>query len=321
MWKQHYSGVIAWVQCRRPDLGAIDPFLTTLLSMIASQCVLHMRGAFRQQSYRLLEALSPFWGQLDASGEHAAVVDAVLGCSVDLPRLIVEAGHLEDELRQARAAGDAGLVAAACLRAERLQDRIRSTRLAAPTLPRLRLLGGTSRAPSSDLATPSNNGDGDLVLADPFADVDTREAARAAAEMFRHALHVFVFRTFHDDPMTTTATAGVSNHRPPRVLEEAIAEAFELLPCIPDTSGPGSFLGWSMVVIGAEVDRADQREYIKRRLESLTRLCLNHGVLPLKVLDEVWRRRDMTRMGSGPASRKCRWQEVMDDLEVDIALI
>lgn len=60
----------------------IDPFLTTLLSMIASQCVLHMRGDFRQQSYRLLETLSPLWVN------HGAV-DAVLGCSVDLPQLIV----------------------------------------------------------------------------------------------------------------------------------------------------------------------------------------------------------------------------------------
>lgn len=151
----------------------------------------------------------------------------------------------------------------------------------------------------------------DLVPADPFEELDIREAARASAEMFRHALHVFVFRIFHD-PMTTGG-------RPPRI-QEAISEAFELLPSIPDTSGPGSFLGWSMVVIGAEVDSADQREYIRRRLESLMLLCLNHGVLPLKVLNEVWRRRDMTRMGSSHI-RRCRWQEVMDDLEVDLALI
>lgn len=147
--------------------------------------------------------------------------------------------------------------------------------------------------------------------ADPFEEMDIREAARASAEMFRHALHVFVFRIFHD-PMTTGG-------RPLRI-QEAISEAFELLPLIPDTSGPGSFLGWSMVVIGAEVDGADQRDYIKRRLESLTLLCLNHGVLALKVLDEVWQRRDMTRMGSSPI-RRCRWQEVMEDLEIDLALI
>lgn len=81
IWKQHYAGVIAWVQCRQ-ELGEIDPFLTTLLSMIGSQCVLHMRGHFRQQSYRLLEALSPLWVNHDA-------VDVVFGCSVDLPQLIV----------------------------------------------------------------------------------------------------------------------------------------------------------------------------------------------------------------------------------------
>lgn len=147
--------------------------------------------------------------------------------------------------------------------------------------------------------------------ADPFEEVDMREAARASAEMFRHALQVFVFRIFHD-PMTTGGR--------PVKIQEAISEAFEILPLIPDTSGPGSFLGWSLVVIGAEVDSAHQREYIKRRLESLKLLCLNHGVLPLKVLDEVWRRQDSSRLGSSHL-RRCRWQEVMEDLEVDLALI
>lgn len=218
----------------------------------------------------------------------------------------MKAEHLEDELHQAKAAGDGGLVGEIYRRAERLQERIRSTRFAAQTLPRLRLLG-TSRAPTATNV--------DLVPADPFDEVDTREAARVSAEIFRHALHVFVFRIFDQNPMATTWGG-----QPPRLVQEAISKAFALLPCVPDTSGPGSFLGWSMVVIGAEVDGVDQREYIRRRLQSLTRLCLNHGVLPLKVLDEVWRRRDMTRMGSSH-SRKCRWQEVMDDLEVDLALV
>jgi hypothetical protein len=106
----------------------------------------------------------------------------------------------------------------------------------------------------------------------------------------------------------------------PQKIRDAIDDVFELLPTIPDTVGPGSFLGWALVVIGAEIDRLDQREYLKRRLESLTLLALNHGVLGLQVLDEIWRRRDSLAAGL-TNNRRCRWQEVMDDMRVDIALI
>lgn len=187
------------------------------------------------------------------------------------------------------------------VRAEELQHLIQSTRLSGQSLPDLRLLG------KSNMATTIE----DLSPADPFEDVDLREAARASAEIFRHALHVFVYRILHD-PMSTGG-------RPP-TIHEAIAECFELLPLIPDTAGPASFLGWALVVIGAELDGIDQREHVKRRLESLTLLALNHGVLALQVLDEVWRRRDAIRMGFSSICR-CRWQEVLEDMHVDLAVI
>lgn len=93
-----------------------------------------------------------------------------------------------------------------------------------------------------------------------------------------------------------------------------------MLPTIPDTEGPGTFLGWALVVIGAETDNLDQREFIRRRLESLTLLSVNHGILALKVLDVVWSRRDDLSLGKS-LNRRVRWQDVMEDLEVDQALV
>lgn len=148
-------------------------------------------------------------------------------------------------------------------------------------------------------------------LVDAIEGTEIMEAAVAAAEIFRCALRVYVCRIIHD-PMTVgryTADIGA-----------IIDKTFQLLPLVPDTVGPGSFLGWALVVIGAEIDANDRRQHIRRRLQSLELLALNHGIVGLRILDEVWSRRDALTAGTSN-NRRCGWQEVMEDFQVDIALV
>lgn len=72
---------MAWFRSR-DDLTDVDPFLTTYISMIATQVVLSSRGDERRQSYLLLEKLLPSWDSQNA-------VEVVFGGSVAIPRLIV----------------------------------------------------------------------------------------------------------------------------------------------------------------------------------------------------------------------------------------
>lgn len=89
---------------------------------------------------------------------------------------------------------------------------------------------------------------------------------------------------------------------------------------IPDSSGPGTSLGWALVVLGAEIDGLDQKKFIKLRLENLTLLSIKHGVLPLQVLDEAWHRRDPIRLGTS-ICRRLRWQNVKEDMKIDLSLV
>ncbi|KAI0006623.1 fungal-specific transcription factor domain-containing protein [Xylariaceae sp. FL0662B] len=294
-WKQHFAGIVAWCQSRG-DLIDVDPFLTTFISMIATQVVLSGRGDERRQSYLLLERLLPSW-------ESENAVEVVLGGSVALPRLIVEACRLGDDHIIARALSDPDQIEAVFVRAEELQIRIRRTQIHSPSKPRLSLLG-RPEAPAS----PHERA---LLPVNPSEAFGLYEAARCSAEICRYALHVLVHRIVHD-PLSTGGSSPL--------VQEAVSETLRMLPTIPDTEGPGTFLGWALVVIGAELDNLDQREFVRRRLECLTLLSVNHGVLALEVLEEVWRRRDDLSLGKS-LNRRVRWQEVMQDLEVDQALI
>ncbi|KAI1078993.1 aldehyde dehydrogenase family-domain-containing protein [Whalleya microplaca] len=292
-WKHHYNGTLAWIRSRQ-DCSDVDPFLTSVLSMIATQVLLHNPGATRNRSHQFLDEIA------DLRSNNPASVDVIFGCSLDLPQLIIEATHLHEEMREAQRAQDDNLLRRVYLRAAALQTHIQASRVDSP--PQFSMLGRKGDAPAS-LA--------ELCPADPFEETELREAARASAEIFRLAVQIYVFRIIHD-PMTTG--------RCPYDIREAIDRAFEYFPLIPDTVGPGAFLGWALVVIGAEIDALDRREHVRRRLQSLVLLALNHGTLGLVVLDEVWRRRDAVVAGTSN-NRRCRWQEVMEDMNVDLALI
>ncbi|KAI6083314.1 fungal-specific transcription factor domain-containing protein [Hypoxylon rubiginosum] len=293
-WKQHYGGIVAWFRSR-DDLTDVDPFLTTYISMIATQVVLSSRGDERRQSYLLLEKLLPSWDSQNA-------VEVVFGGSVAIPRLIVEAARLGDDLIAARALSDQDQIEEIFIRAEELQSRIKNTQILSPSQPRLSLLGSPKASGPNEQA---------LFPIIPSESFGIYEAARCSAEICRYALHVFVHRIIYD-PLSTSGQSPL--------VQEAVTESLRMLPTIPDTEGPGTFLGWALVVIGAETDNLDQREFIRRRLESLTLLSVNHGILALKVLDVVWSRRDDLSLGKS-LNRRVRWQDVMEDLEVDQALV
>lgn len=186
--------------------------------------------------------------------------------------------------------------------AEALQSKIRATQILPENQVQLSLI-----------RTPDGQGSQrrQSLIVNPVGSMYMYEAARCSSEVFRYALHLFVHRIIYH-PLTGGEPSGL--------VQEAISESLRMLPIIPDTVGPGIFLGWALVVIGAEIDDLEDREFISRRLESLTLLSVNHGVLSLKVLNEVWRRRDALKLGTS-ACRRLKWQDVMQDMEVDLALV
>ncbi|KAH8881871.1 hypothetical protein GQ53DRAFT_812402 [Thozetella sp. PMI_491] len=174
MWKQHFSATIAWIRACH-DSVAIDPFLATLLSMVATNVLLHNpTGSYRQESYLVLEMLSRSWVTGNA-------VEVMLGGSVGLPQLIIEAGRLQDDVAEARAHPDPSMLKETVIRANELQLRVKSTRFSAGTQPQLSLLA------KPKLHSVAYNA---LMPANIYEDFDVLEAARASAEIFRHALHV-----------------------------------------------------------------------------------------------------------------------------------
>lgn len=202
----------------------------------------------------------------------------------------------------ARVLSDQNQLASVLAQAEALQSKIRAARILPENQVQLSLI----RTPDGQgsLSPP-------VLTVNPVGSPYMYEAARCSSEVFRYALHLFVHRIIYH-PLTSG--------EPSSLVEEAVSESLRLLPIIPDTVGPGIFLGWALVVIGAEVDVLEDREFIGRRLESLTLLSVNHGVLSLKVLDEVWRRRDALRLGTS-SCRRLKWQDVMQDMEMDLALV
>ncbi|KAF3012637.1 hypothetical protein E8E14_010385 [Neopestalotiopsis sp. 37M] len=293
-WKHHFLGIAAWCH-NRDDLTDIDPFLTTFISMVTTQVLLSAGGPLRQQSYQLLSLLLPTW-------ENRDCVEVILGGPADLPQLVVEACRLDDDFMLARMLSDHDQLGSLLAQAEALQSKIRATQI----LPEKQVQLSLIRTPDGQRSQRRQS-----LIVNPVGSMYMYEAARCSSEVFRYALHLFVHRIIYH-PLTSGEPSGL--------VQEATSESLRMLPIIPDTVGPGIFLGWALVVIGAEIDDLEDREFISRRLESLTLLSVNHGVLSLKVLNEVWRRRDALKLGTS-ACRRLKWQDVMQDMEVDLALV
>jgi hypothetical protein len=132
--------------------------------------------------------------------------------------------------------------------------------------------------------------------------------ARAAAEVFRHATHIFLYRVLHHALVPPSSD-----------IQNSIDMIFKLLSQVPESLGPGSMLGWALTVVGSELDDIDRRDYIRGRFFDLQQLHLNGGELGIQVLQEVWRRRDLLHSGA-TNDHECDWQSVMKLLGINCAL-
>ena len=167
--------------------------------------------------------------------------------------------------------------------AEALQEEIRSTAIAADALPDIGLsCKSTTQAFSTSLGMDED---------------ELRQRALATAEIFRHASHIYVHRI----------VSGPGTPLPPD-LRVSLETALGLLTVVPDALGPGANLGWCLVVLGAELDLLDQRDYIRSRWEGLHLLGIYKAKNGRKILEEVWCQRDLVRQGYAVPER---WQDTM----------
>jgi hypothetical protein len=285
-WKYHYCGVTSWLRARGTHAD-ISPFLLSWVCMSATQTALHW-GTTASGSFpnKLFESESE-----SAPKRSGAFVDPLYGCSVDLPKLMIEAAQFREFVRQAREV-DRDSEQEVHARAMALQERILATKMQLDTA----TLSMTMQAGVT------------LTVSDLASETETLKTAWHAAEVFRHALHIFVFRIVEPPISSTTKEIKASLHA-----------VFELLPLIPDTLGPGSMLGWALVVVGSEVDELEHREYIRARCDCISLLQLNAGISGQQVLDEVWRRRDLIKSGKSNGMA-CNWQDVMQELGIGVVL-
>lgn len=141
---------------------------------------------------------------------------------------------------------------------------------------------------------------GALISLNAIEDLNEREHFRrivAAAETFRHATLIYIFRITHEpeEPL-------------PYHIQQSVHQMYDLLTLIPDAIGPGSNLGWCLTVLGAETDRLQDREYIRGRLRGIQTLGMDNPVSAGKVLERVWTERDLSRNG---ACKLQSWQDIM----------
>jgi hypothetical protein len=129
---------------------------------------------------------------------------------------------------------------------------------------------------------------------------DLRRRMVATAEIFRHASHIYVYRIAYDPEIPLTEE-----------MQESLETALDLLTAVPDAIGPGANLGWCLVVIGAELDLVDQREYIRSRWARMHLLGMYNTKNGQRILEEVWSHRDLVSCGQVPAKR---WQEIMQHI-------
>lgn len=167
--------------------------------------------------------------------------------------------------------------------ASALQESIRATALDADSLPSI---GLSCRSTAQSFSTAVGMDEEEL-----------RQRAVATAEIFRHASHLYVHR-ITSDPGDTL---------PPN-MQQSLDTALQLLTMVPDARGPGANLGWCLVVIGAELDVIDQRDYITSRWAGLHLLGIYNTKNGQRILDEVWSRRDLVRQGQAVSER---WQDTM----------
>ncbi|EXJ72491.1 uncharacterized protein A1O5_04996 [Cladophialophora psammophila CBS 110553] len=276
-WAPHYQGVLGWLAARG-NCSDLNSFLKTWISMIDTQKALNLGGSTTAEVQRWLESGNSWTSNCNT-------IDPFFGCSVRLPRLMAAAAKLFDIARMPPGTGPFTFEEIN-IRAEELQRQVRDTKIECVSEPSLAMSCHSERI---DLCA--------------IEDLNHREYFRrmiAAAETFRHAAHIYIYRITHEPEQV-----------PSPEIQKSIDQMFELLATVPDALGPGSNLGWCLTVLGAELDSLDQREYITCRLQGIQTLGMNNPVSGKRVLKRVWTQRDLYRQGF---CRIQRWQDIMRDM-------
>ncbi|KAM3542983.1 hypothetical protein ARSEF1564_004121 [Beauveria bassiana] len=268
-WKEHYNAIRGWIRSRG-DCSDLDPFLKTWV------CLLDTQSSLNLGQPAMPELMS--WLDVPANSEEQGdCVDALFGCSPKLvklmwaaSRLCTSSGHGQITKEELGA------------RADSLQEQIKATAILPDSNPSLNI---------------SCHQLGEPLTAIGMEQEELRRRIVATAEIFRHASHIYVYRVVHSPEVALTED-----------LQESLNTAQDLLTMVPDALGPGANLGWCLVVLGAEMDQAHERDYVESRLDGLHLLGLDNTKNGQKILEEVWAHRDLVRKGqASPES----WQDAM----------
>ncbi|KAH8894013.1 hypothetical protein GQ53DRAFT_821134 [Thozetella sp. PMI_491] len=225
---------------------------------------------------------SPAMAELESWMEgHDNSIDAFFGCSAKLPKLMWAAAELCAESRNGHPATEE-----VRRRADALQEKIRATAMSPESDPAVGILCRSTRHPYAATVDLDKE--------------NLRQRMVATAEIFRHASHIFVYRIVHgpEEPLTDQ-------------MQESLQKALSLLTFVPDAIGPGANLGWCLVVIGAELDVEDQRDYIRSRWEGMHLLGMYNSKSGERILEEVWNHRDLVSHGQAVPER---WQDIMQNI-------
>lgn len=292
-WRPHYDAIRGWV-LSRGDCSDLDPFLKTWVCMIDTQCALNL-------GQPAMKEVQTWMDDNVASNGREHSVDALFGCSVELPTLMVRILETNISMKvigsckiqciasQLHAESVNGQLSAEGVlpRAKALQEQIRATEMDMSSEPAISIVCSKTTQ-SSYLAT---------VCLDKE---DFRRRMVATAEIFRHAAHIYVYRTAYGARVPLTGD-----------MRGSLETALKLLTVVPDAIGPGANLGWCLVVIGAELDLKDQRDYIRSRWSRMHLLGMYNSKSGQRILEEVWTHRDLVGRGKAPAKS---WQEIMQNM-------
>ncbi|KAM3506521.1 hypothetical protein MY11210_007513 [Beauveria gryllotalpidicola] len=268
-WKEHYNAIRGWIRSRG-DCSDLDPFLKTWVCLLDTQSSLNLGQP----------AMPELMSWLDVpvnSEEQGDCVDALFGCSSKLVKLMWAASRLCTSSGHGQVTKEELGV-----RADSLQEQIRATAILPDSNPSLNI---------------SCHQLGEPLTAIGMEQEELRRRIVATAEIFRHASHIYVYRIVHSPEVALTED-----------LQRSLNTAQDLLTMVPDALGPGANLGWCLVVLGAEMDQAHERDYVESKLDGLHLLGLDNTKNGQKILEEVWAHRDLVRQGqASPES----WQDAM----------
>ncbi|CAI6029595.1 hypothetical protein V2G26_010318 [Clonostachys chloroleuca] len=267
-WKGHYDAIRGWIRGRQGSKD-LDSFLMNWVCLIDTQSALNLGTSTMPELDEWMSA---------APNNQGYTVDSLFGCSSQLPKLMSAASRLYVASKQDLADEDD-----IRYQADDLQKRIRSTQL--PEDSQIKVGLACTDAAQEFSTTVGMERD------------ELRRRARATAEIFRHASHIYVYRISHGpmEPLSPEA-------------QESLETALTLLTRVPDALGPGANLGWCLVVLGAELDLEEQREYINSRWAGMHLLGIYNTKNGQSILNEVWNRRDLVSSGFADPER---WQDTM----------